>query len=42
MSDQGTVYAAFVDTRLHVERERRAGVETRAIAVVTSSAAFVP
>lgn len=41
MSDQGTVYAAFVDARLKVERDRRAGLESRAANVVTSSAALV-
>lgn len=41
MSDQGSVYAAFVEERLKTERERRATQEARAIAVVTSSAALV-
>lgn len=41
MSEQGTVYAAFVDARLKVERERRASLESRAAAVVTTSAALV-
>jgi hypothetical protein len=41
MSDQGSAYFDFIETRLKSERDRRAAQETRATAVVTSSAALV-
>jgi hypothetical protein len=41
MSDQGSVYFAFIEGRLKAERDRRTTQEARAAAVVNSSAALV-
>lgn len=41
MSDQGSVYAEFINGRLANERERRGKIETRATAVTTTSAALI-
>lgn len=40
MSDQGTVYAAFIEAELPAERDRRKAHEERGAALVTTSTAF--
>ncbi|MEJ3748454.1 hypothetical protein WEI85_34865 [Actinomycetes bacterium KLBMP 9797] len=41
MTAQGSVYAAFIEGELRVERERRAALDARGLSVVTSSASLV-
>lgn len=40
-SDQGKTYAAFIEGELKAERERRVALDTRGLAVVTSSGTLV-
>jgi hypothetical protein len=40
-SDQGKTYAAFIESELKAERERRASLDARGLAVVTTSASLV-
>jgi hypothetical protein len=41
VSDDGTYYAAFIEQELKFERERRATLDTRGQAVVTTSGALL-
>lgn len=41
MTDQGVVYINFIEGELKAERDRRAAVDARALAVVTSSGGLV-
>jgi hypothetical protein len=37
VSDQGEVYAAFIENELKVERDRRTALDARGLAIVTTS-----
>lgn len=41
MTDQGDVYAKFIESELKLEYERRSALDGRALAVSTSSSAFL-
>ena len=41
MSDQGDTYAQFIESELKLEYERRSTLDSRALAVATSSSAFL-
>lgn len=41
MTDQGLVYSAFIESELKVERERRANLDARGVALVATSSSLV-